>query len=384
METITTGSAMSKLLRWSETFPLVDLIDWDFSYQEDNSGFPFLKKQWRDIYKHLTPNLKRTTKIKYSRKYFKKDSIKSKETYYLVDFSKFKCHNKQNFPVGSFDIFLAICTYLTGARCAGWMLILKNTSRGKIIAIDSNLAKLFFSIVMASWKFCIAREKEENAPEMKAMKKDINLIANNANEIISILKGMDKHLFDRALSRVVPIKDSRRDIYIESESDEEQIGKRIDYFRSIDYKSSFLISLSILVKMMNEIESDLKPLEGRRGNVLDRFVGGANLVLHSKAALLIDQYGLVKDTYDQDILLTCIAELLSAFGTGFKPMPMFNDDDKNKLKDLQNTTIKRVNKWKDELYSCSEKIESPEEPDIFYSRLQELLRGAGPAWRATQ
>lgn len=370
---------MLKQFQWEDGNPLVDIIDWDFNYFEDHSGFQKLQELWNNTFKTLKTKI--NIRANYSHQKIK--SIHISNCYYIIDFKRFKYAKIEHFPNGNFDAFLSMACFLAGARIAEWMKVLKNDRDECIVGIDRNMAKLLFSVIVSSWKYRIAYELEKKSQTVEQLVNYLKSVKRKSVSLIEALENFNDLMFDRALGKVVPIKDTRREIAIYSENHAEQLTAMLDNFRNTNQKRTYITTLSLIPKMIDEIEKDISIIkDGRRGSVVDRIVGNAEMVLYSKGLLLIEQYGINRDMYNKEILIACVSELLRSFAFGKKPPLMGNDDEQEKLKEEKSHLISRVMKWRSELDEYVSRMDAEHENDQFFNDLQEVLRGPGPAWRA--
>jgi len=115
------------------------------------------------------------------------------------------------------------------------------------------------------------------------------------------------------------------------------------------------------------------------GNVVDRIIGGSELLLYSKASMLVECYAITKYRHDLDTLVSCVASNIYSFSRGIEPKEMITKDQRKMIRDAAKNYLKKINIWRNKILPLLQR-QHHSENDI--RELAQLLRGAGPTWRA--
>lgn len=370
---------MARLIGFQDKFQLVDLIGLNFEKTLNIDMDYALSQRWDDTFRAIRPGLGKykykSVRINHQRC---KVPCKNILVWYLIDFSNFAQIKNHFFPKGNQNAFFKIAEFLYGSKYRCWSAPLGHGVNNNIVATNSLMSQVLFSVIRAAWEYNCISSSEKKAPKSIKLKNDLNDITNAANLIVSNLNTFNEDLFEQAYQRVVSGKTNGASL--RPESKEERIDK-INNFKKYHSKYAYIENISILPKIMHEIEADLNALNSTTnttGTILERSFGGPDLLLYSKASLLVDCYATEANSSNHDVLVSCIALLIASFAEGTDPIPMLTKDDQIKIKEKSANSLRRIKKWRIQLKSY---LETPNPSEEYRQKMITLLRGPGPAWR---
>lgn len=283
---------MTRLMGFQDNFKLVDLIGLNYEKSLSIDMDSALSQRWDDTFRAIMP---RTRKYKYKSIHInhQRRNIQYKNilVWYLIDFSRFSKIINRDFPKGNQNAFFKIVELLYGNRYKCWAFPLGHGSNKNIIATNSLMSQVLFSIIMASWKYCCIVKSEENSQKSNELENDIKNITNASNIILATLNKFNDDLFEQAYHRANFGDDINCDNSNSKPEGKLETLDKINNFKNYYSKYNYIEKISLLPKIMHEIELDLKALnKNTTGTILDRLFGGPNLLLFSKANLLVDCY----------------------------------------------------------------------------------------------
>lgn len=364
----------------SNLFPLVDYVGLDFCENYDTNNDRLLTERWMDIYRALRP--KPNIKVKYKRVSITKkinQNIALSSSGNIVDFSRFSSIINEDFPAGNRNEFFKISTMIFGASFSDGVSFV-GRENSNLILLNNLMSHFLFSVTLSAWEYRRAIKNETRAPKAAHLKSDMDDLYSSSNLIMSILNRLDDNLLDRAIQNRVPLKDKRRSLTIYSEHNKDGIEKQIAKFRENNFKPQFITLLSLLRDISIDIEKELDHVKGgAHGNVLDRLVGGAELVLLAKASLLVSCYSTMIDIHGENELVSCVAIMLKAFSNGIESQLSLDSDCLNDCKTSSINNMRKINKWREML---DQLLGSDHLSGEDSEKLLILLQGPGPAWRS--
>jgi len=251
---------MSDAIKIHSNFPVVDYIGTGYEEKPISDIETICSTRWTDLFRALRPIKFKIKSIRNKLKYDKvRKSLKHIEVWNIVDFNRFKSIINVCFPGGNQKAFLGIAFDVFGASFAGWTRILiGNSGENGVVALNNVMSHFLYSIVYASYEYRKAVENEKLAPEVDDLESDVGIVFDCSNRITSVLKRIDKRLFERAVKHIVQNNDESDPVLLQRRKQFENWLFGPTGLSEGDSSAKYITSMEILSKMMEEIDVELK------------------------------------------------------------------------------------------------------------------------------